>query len=63
MNKHKGSSFQDYMDEQPPDGNIHVVPTHGPKHSESEYCWCEPELIEDDTNNDGKKCYSHKEQQ
>jgi hypothetical protein len=25
-----------------PDGNIHGMPTNGPKHIESKDCWCEP---------------------
>lgn len=45
------------------DGNVHVMPTHGPEHIESKDCWCEPELIEDETENGGVKCYLHKELQ
>ena len=46
-----------------PDGNVHVMPTHGPEHIESKDCWCEPEIIEDETENGGVKCYLHKELQ
>lgn len=45
------------------DGNVHVVPMHGPEHEESKDCWCCPDLIEDDTHNGGKKCYLHNELQ
>lgn len=45
------------------DGNVHVMPTHGPEHYENKDCWCEPELIEDATAEGGKKCYLHKEVQ
>lgn len=45
------------------DGNVHVMPTHGPEHIESKDCWCEPELIGDETENGGVKCYLHKELQ
>lgn len=43
------------------DGNVHTIPTHGPKHEESKDCWCEPELIGDYTNEGGVKHYMHKE--
>jgi len=35
----------------------------GVLHEESKDCWCEPELIEDATENGGVKCYLHKETQ
>jgi hypothetical protein len=25
------------------DGHIHVIPTFGPEHDETERCWCRPE--------------------
>ena len=46
-----------------PDGNVHVMPTHGPEHIESKDCWCEPELKEDYELEGGKKLYVHKELQ
>lgn len=51
------------MKEAEPDGNIHVMPDYGPKHFESKDCWCEPELIEDASENGGTKCFLHKELQ
>lgn len=44
-----------------PDGNVHVMPTHGSEHEETKDCWCEPELIEDCTSNGGKQCWLHRE--
>lgn len=44
-----------------PDGNVHTMPLDGPKHEESKDCWCEPELVADETANGGVKCYLHKE--
>lgn len=46
-----------------PDGNVHVMPDYGPEHIESKDCWCEPELIADETPHGGSKCYLHKELQ
>jgi len=46
-----------------PDGNVHTMPTYGPEHIESKDCWCEPELVEDFTNEGGVKVYLHKELQ
>lgn len=43
------------------DGNVHTMPTDGPAHIESKDCWCEPELIEDYTDQSGVKLYLHKE--
>lgn len=51
------------MSQPEPDGNVHVTPTNGPKHVESKDCWCEPELLEDYTEDGGKKLYLHKEPQ
>lgn len=45
------------------DGHVHVMPKDGPEHFENKDCWCEPELIEDFTDQGGKKCYLHKELQ
>lgn len=44
-----------------PDGNVHTMPLDGPEHTESAECWCEPELIADETEGGGVKCYLHKE--
>lgn len=44
-----------------PDGNVHTMPTHGPKHLESQECWCDPELMGDFTNEGGVKHFLHKE--
>lgn len=46
-----------------PDGNVHTMPLDGPPHEESSQCWCVPELIADETENGGVKCYLHKELQ
>ena len=68
-NKHQGSSFQSYLAEQPtvdnegPDGNVHCMPKSGPEHTESVDCWCEPEVIQDSSNEGGCKAYLHKEVQ
>ncbi len=43
------------------DGNVHVMPTHGPEHVESKDCWCEPVLTEDYTPDGGTKLYTHRE--
>lgn len=50
-------------DSQNPDGNVHTMPTEGPKHIESKDCWCEPELIDDFASSGGVKLYLHKELQ
>lgn len=50
-------------DSKKPDGNVHTMPTEGPKHIESKACWCEPELIDDFTSSGGVKHYLHKELQ
>lgn len=44
-----------------PDGNVHVMPTHGPEHINSAECWCQPELIGDYEAEGGVKAYLHKE--
>lgn len=49
------------MMEKHPDGNVHTMPTSGPEHEESKDCWCEPELLEDYSSENGVKCYLHKE--
>lgn len=46
-----------------PDGDVHTMPTHGPKHEESKDCWCNPELAGDYTDDGGVKHYVHKELQ
>jgi len=46
-----------------PDGNVHTMPIGGPEHVESKDCWCEPELVADETASGGVKCYLHKELQ
>lgn len=43
------------------DGNVHTIPMYGPDHAESAECWCKPELVADETENGGVKCYLHKE--
>lgn len=45
-----------------PDGNIHTMPLDK-EHTESAYCWCEPELVGDYTDEGGTKHYLHKEAQ
>lgn len=46
-----------------PDGNVHVIPLDGTEHEESGDCWCDPELTEDYTEEDGKKLYTHRQTQ
>lgn len=53
--------FEKAGEEMTPDGNVHVIPTHGPEHIESEKCWCEPTLDSDFTDEGGKKVFLHKE--
>jgi len=69
VNKHRGSSFQSYLDELPTndvedvDGNVHVMPKQGRKHCENINCWCVPEIIQDSSDDGGCKAYLHKESQ
>lgn len=58
--------YQEWAEEKSkePDGNVHAMKVDiGVLHEESKDCWCEPELIEDATENGGVKCYLHKETQ
>lgn len=66
-NKYRGSTFKEYLENEPdelkegPDGNVHCVPKTGPEHLERDDCWCDPELIQDSTNEGGCKAYLHRE--
>lgn len=42
------------------DGNVHIIPIGGPEHFENDGCWCQPQLVYDNTEDGGVKCYQHK---
>lgn len=45
------------------DEHVHCIPTGEgqPEHRSHANCWCEPELVEDYTDENGLKLYVHKE--
>lgn len=52
-----------YQSKEEADGNVHTIPLDGKEHVESKFCWCDPELDADYTEQGGVQHYSHRELQ